>query len=363
MRNKLIRESNPSIYTKPMAEEPPFGNNDIQLIVGNLNGNVMKLLYLLVKYSLATINEEIYFTLGQIFQQPIHGLSRKDLNDFSQLLDQIKFKTGAKLVLLDGAIGGMEGNDYFTLVVIQKLVQSRMIVKTHLSSANAELHQAYNCNLPFNNQASSTIHMDKLLKTNLITRDVLNGLIKGAFLPTLVPFSYQLTTAGLCIRTPFTFGLDTLQSMAKKLKINYKGHSARELATVIDVINKKYNPTYNFWAVHNNCIGKRGKTAFEVLMSNSAALVHPDTLPSGERLEFVHLYGTDEKSEEHIYSLQDTSNNLVALYCNSTPTWQTALARASRNALSGNFYGLFKWSLNIDKPQSSAYEQAKAWIG
>lgn len=360
MVNKLIRENNPKLYERPQAREPMRNDSDIQLIVGNLNGNAMKLLYLLVEYGIALIDEESYFKLGQIFQESLVKLTKTKLKEFAQLLDKIQFKGGAKLVLLDGAVGGDEGNDYFTLLLMQKLLKRNVVIKTHLSSANAKLCRAYRNASPFNDGNLSMTHMERLLQDKLINRDEINLLIKNAFLPTLVPLSYQFTSDGFCIRAAYSLGLETLRDITKKLQIYYTANSGSEIASIIEKINKKYNHEHNSWQILStspNRNGKTAKNAFELIMGavTSPPLERPQTLPSGEKLEFVHLDAAKHNLTDNIHSLQDTRDNLVALYCvNPIPAWQTALARASRNALLGKFYGFFKLQHSTDKSQSTS---------
>ena len=85
MPHEFINEQ-VDIYQLPSIDVPHKGSAGTQVTIGDLHGNAIKLMFMLVKHGIATnIDEADYNRLVAIYKTPTQDLTKKHLDEFNQI--------------------------------------------------------------------------------------------------------------------------------------------------------------------------------------------------------------------------------------------------------------------------------------
>lgn len=100
--------------------------SDYQWTLGDLNSNTLKLINFLKQIGVWAISDEDYLAIKRIFDDGFTGIPDAKLKDesivnFKKILDDAKF-VPAKMVRLIGDELADRGNDFYTLLILNKLV-------------------------------------------------------------------------------------------------------------------------------------------------------------------------------------------------------------------------------------------------
>lgn len=246
MFNKLINEK-VDIYTFPDSIDNENKANEIT--IGDLHGNAMKLLFMLVKHGIITnINETGYQKLVEVYKTSVNCLKIEDLNEFNSILTKVKFHAKSKLRLLGDELADRGNNDYFTLKILEKLNTADVPVEIILSNHSVEFIEAYEKQERFEPQmlflgfAHSMQRLQNLIDKGLVLKKEILEIVDKAYKPTLKVISYSLDDSKkeITIYSHAAIGVKTIKSLAEKLSINYGDTSAEKLAQTIDKINESF---------------------------------------------------------------------------------------------------------------------------
>lgn len=239
-----------------------------QFTVGDLHGNAAKLLFILFEHGIASgLNEYEYKQMLSIYKTPVNTLIKQQLIDFSQFLQKMKLAKGYSLRLIGDELCDRGENDYFTLLILERLKKD-IDVDILLSNHGALFLQAY----LFGNfgavnlregQEQSMHNMHELLKKKMIEWFRVREITKQVYIPSLKLIDYVLSRDNkeLIIFTHAPAGLEAIDAVARMFQIPYDATSVEGLINTIESINgmivyklqtKNFHRLYDMSENHTN---------------------------------------------------------------------------------------------------------------
>ncbi|KTD20668.1 Dot/Icm T4SS effector Wip [Legionella londiniensis] len=386
MSNQLISES-VDIYQLPKADNDALGGKNTNLTIGDLHGNAMKLLFMLLKHGIArNISEEDYQALVAIYQKQTDEITQEDLSQFNELIAKIEIQADASIILIGDVLCDRGSNDYFTLKLLEKLHESGAHVETLLSNHDIEFIESYETNedrfqaknIDHSGQADSTNALQALIDKKLISRDSVMLMVKSAYKPTLKALAYTLNDDQneITIYSHAGIGLTNIQAIAKKLGVTYWDSSVKSLAATIENINTKFQEYVQNHTVHtlydqDNITGEFQEpesAPFEHLMWNrSYSTLDRPAQKNNYQIQFAHGHDSTELTHEHIFNLDnvlgkknpfngDTNNcgNYTVLY---TTGQKLRLAQLDQDFLHSKASHAFLTHLQALFDKAAAFQQ------
>ena len=326
MPHEFINEQ-VDIFQLPNLDVSHKGNAGIQITIGDLHGNAMKLMFMLVKHGIATnIDKFDYNRLLAIYRTPIENLTSSDLVGFNKILSKIHFKNDALVRLIGDELADRGNNDYFTLKILEKLTEHQVPVEIIVSNHSIEFIEAYEKQEDFHapmlgfRHAISMENLQRLVEKGIVERDEILAIANKSYKPTLRAISYSLSEDQneITIYSHAGIGLDNIKSLADKLGVGYKDQTAMELAQTIDTINEHFqkhvqsNTVNTLYTRTKMDIGYQGEVLedapLEFIMWNRFYLnLRRDSAHNSYKLNFVHGHDPSDPTKDNIYNLD---NNL-----------------------------------------------------
>lgn len=256
----------------------------LTITLGDMHGNTMKLLWILVREGAIIMKKEDFNDLWEIYnailfetQDPnrkeLIEFDKKFLKNFTEILEKTTVNSGSKIRLLGDILADRGENDYLTLKVLEKLQKGG--VKPEIIFSNHDAYLLSNYKKPispsdkvpiiptdpleigtqttgtewifFNphDQQHSMVSLYAYIKLGLIQQKEVQELVETYIIPSLKLISYSLSedskTIDLFMHAPNDFY--AIKELAKELGViqdDYKPKSALELAETIDKINVKF---------------------------------------------------------------------------------------------------------------------------
>lgn len=316
------------IYQLPPIDLTHKGTEGTEITIGDLHGNAIKLMFMLVKHGIATnISKAYYNRLVEIYKTPTTNLTKELLGEFNEILAKIEFNSDSTIRLIGDELADRGNNDYFTLKILEKLNEHTVPVEIILSNHSIEFIEACEKQDDFHapmisigGHAPSMEKLQTLVETGIVKREEILEIAKKAYKPTLRAISYSLSEDNkeITIYSHAAIGLDTIKSLAQKLNVEFKDTTAEDLAQTINNINKQFqthvkNNTVNTLYTHAKMyIGYSGSVdlrdaPFEFIMWNR--IYHHIARPavhSGYNVNFVHGHDPNGPTKENIYNLDNS---------------------------------------------------------
>lgn len=329
MPNLFIREQDVDIYKLPELQYGELLMRGGQLTLGDLHGNAMKLIYMLVKHGIITnMNDQDYQSLVKIYKTNVGTLEKNDLKEFDKLLAKLQFKTSLMVRLIGDELADRGANDYFTLKILEKLHQHRVPVEIMLSNHGVEFIEGSEKNnfspiILGPEHSTSLSNLRKLLEKKMISSKTLLELAKKAYKPTLKAISYSLNEdeSEITLYSHAAIGLNNIEELANKLGLIYKDASLSELIETIEKINNKFqekvckgevHTLYSHEKILKGYYGEELIDApFEFIMWNRKYdKINRPLSKNGYKLNFIHGHDTPkypipEEEQENIYNLDN----------------------------------------------------------
>ena len=247
MMRSHIKEANVDLLQYPASNErrqhPPEMKN-VEVTIGDLHGNALKLLYFLIKENILDLSEKGYKDIIEIYQKNAHELTEKDLKLFTETLASAKLLNPAKIRLIGDELADRGSNDYFTLKILEKLSQEKADIRILLSNHGGEFLRAYENNFDSfmanvgPGQARSLQTLGVLVDKGLVGKEEIKNIVKTHYKPTFKLIDYSLNQDNeISIYTHAPVGLNTIRAAAKFLNVVYNDSSSENLAKTIDRIN------------------------------------------------------------------------------------------------------------------------------
>lgn len=103
---------------------------------GDLHGDSIKLLYLLVSHGLMSISVEDYATLTELFSRKPEQFDKDDLITMLNIIElpRSRMHRGAKLILIGDEVCDRGNNDLFTLILLEKMNSEKLNFEILLSN-------------------------------------------------------------------------------------------------------------------------------------------------------------------------------------------------------------------------------------
>lgn len=223
-------------------------NHRSHLSVGDLHGNALKLIYILIEEDFLQLKNKKrhYRALKNIYKTPVKELTQKQLDRFKRILNAASVNARRSLVLIGDELCDRGTNDYFTLLVFNRLRQGQVAVEIMLSNHGAEFiydserkHFTGESNL-FEGQGRSLEGLHYLIKKKLVHEDEVHSLVAEHYKPMVKAIGYAVSKRGnITLYTHAPVGLETVWALARQLRVRYNDRTRKSLIQSIDNINAK----------------------------------------------------------------------------------------------------------------------------
>lgn len=240
----------------PQSIDPPAAG--VEVTLGDLHGNALKLLYFLVKNDIVSILDKDYSAFANLYKKPPEMLSRRDLNDFHSILNRIKIKPIHKIRLLGDDLCDRGMNDYYTLALYEKLDKAGVPFEILLSNhgqfflRNYENKDSGFLQNPYGegkneSTVQSMLHLGLLIKRGLVNQSTLLKSIETHYIPHLIIPAYTLNRNKneITIYSHAPIDLNLLSQLAADLNLSFNDLDLESLAISIDAINVKISQWMN----------------------------------------------------------------------------------------------------------------------
>ncbi|NKB47387.1 MAG: hypothetical protein GKR77_06320 [Legionellales bacterium] len=254
---QLVLLKQPNIELYPSEEDIKQVNESViknDITIGDLHGNFVKLLYVLVRFNLIKISLEDYQRLVQIYKQD--AWSKEDINQFQGILDAIKRNESipVRLIRLIGdELSDRGSNDYFTLYLFKCMHKLGLPFEIIFSNHSAEFlyfhwygksqwdddpryEEAY---VPSHR---SQLELYKLVTAEIISLEDIKELVDKYYLSHLAMLSYSIEprTKHVTVYTHAPVGLKTIEGIAESFHVQPDLSNLLAFCRTIDKINLEF---------------------------------------------------------------------------------------------------------------------------
>jgi len=323
-------------FIQPALDTTHLADEGAQITLGDLHGNAIKLLYMLVRHGVITdISDVDYDELVSIYIKNVDDVTKEDLQKFAAIIDSVKYHPIALIRLLGDEFSDRGSNDYFTLQLLKKLREQKVTMEIILSNHACEFIEAYETKLKFFPSilepqfASSMINMQILIVKKILTREEVFSAIKEAYKPNLKAVSYSLSEDNKAI-TLFTHApvdIRAIKALATKLLVEFEDYSPVALAKTIDAINHEYHLHVMNNTVHTLYDKNMMEEGYEVktfsplynpieYLTWNRNLKHLDLteLYKGYHVFYAHGHDSTLTENTNVYNLDNTLGKSVNNY-------------------------------------------------
>jgi len=384
-------EDEVSIYSLPTLDTNHLADKNAQITVGDLHGNAMKLMFVLVRHGIVTnMDAERYNELVRLYKTDVDRLTAEDIKRFNDILCTLTFNQDAMIRLLGDELCDRGSNDYFTLKIIQKLYENKVPCQIILSNHSIEFIEAYETKLKFfptvlePRFAQSMINLQILITRKLITKEEVRAIFRESYKPLLSAIAYSLNedSTSIMIYSHAPIDLRAIRSMAKKLKIPFNDASAIDLAKTIDNINEIYQQHVSHNTVHTLYDKEAMEFAYNVtpipssqypfeytMWNRDLRFLKQPATHKGYQLFFAHGHDSQESENKNVFNLdnqlgktmQSDEGQYTALYSHEQQLKpkETLLSTGDRESLRASMKLFGRLSTNLkrdsqtDEPKSA----------
>ena len=215
--------------------------------VGDLHGNALKLLYVLIQVGVLTVTEKQYNQLRDIYKKPVNQLRQSDIDTFKATISTLQVSAKTAITLIGDELADRGNNDYFTLLILKKLFDGECNVHILLSNHSLEFIKDYekqnftgHVGLS-ESQGQSLVNMHQLIIRGLIHETEVRDIVERSYIPMVEAIGYTNNSSDDKINLSFHApnGLEVIQALAKCYNVHYKDDSNENLFKTIDTINSK----------------------------------------------------------------------------------------------------------------------------
>ncbi|CDZ77016.1 hypothetical protein BN59_01295 [Legionella massiliensis] len=212
--------------------------------LGDLHGNALKLIYSLIEEGFLHINREDYDILKTIYFKPVQELTEKDLSEFKQIIQKANMSKKRALTLIGDDLADRGQNDYFTLLVLQKLQLEGINLEVLLSNHGVEFIQDYEREQFSGHydlgagQGESLWNMYYLIRQNLVDEHEIRTIVEQSYRPLIKALNYTVSLPNeLTLFSHAPIGLETVKAIAEKFNLPYLDTHLSDLIKTIEAIN------------------------------------------------------------------------------------------------------------------------------
>lgn len=332
-----ITERQADLSQYPLILQNPSATH---VSMGDLHGNTMKLLYILIEEGVMKMPPEDYRSLFQIYSKPMGTLTGFDLSNFEKIVQRAEIIPGKNITLVGDELADRGNNDFFTLSVFKKMSASELNFDILVSNHSLEFLRFYEYKAasPFTNRILPITSLDGLIKTindGCIAKPSIDDMVLEHYLPRLKAISYTISpeTHDVTLFTHAPIGLETIEQLAIRYDIVYQDRTRDDLINTIDKINAAFLTELRdgrfvekFYGQMDGLRDAHSKLPFSYpIDSPFYRLVwtreldkHTKTNPSGDyQVRFVHGHvGSTDNPKEHEAVYKNIPKTQTHLYEN-----------------------------------------------
>ena len=222
--------------------------------LGDLHGNALKLIYVMIEEGVLELEDdagedgmsaaEKYEGLRAIYYKRVDELTKEDVAYFAAIIDNATVHNNKAVTLIGDELADRGKNDYFTLLVLQKLKKAQVNIDIMVSNHSVEFIRDYEAT-KFTGiarlqkgQGQSLANMSKLIERGIIYDRDVRKIVDECYKDMVKAIGYSISSEGeVTLFTHAPVGLETIKSLANKFGVAYKDNSPKELIHTIDAIN------------------------------------------------------------------------------------------------------------------------------
>lgn len=301
--------------------------------IGDGHGNLMKTIFILVKFGIITnMNENWYNRLYQIFQIPIDDLKKEEFFEFLNILDQLTFNNKLFFRSLGDDVADRMGLDYYTFylysIMKRKGVYFEILASNHGQEVVTvtELQTIKGINsipfcaqdLPGTPYVDSMENLERIIDKGFVTRCEIHELINTAYKPHLKVASCAVHEKNIFLFTHAPYGIYDISRLAKHLSVKLELWD--EDPNPLEIFNdiNKINVKFSEYLADNKVCSLYKKSDFHedsllsspylrVLWNRCYSKLYRPAIIKGFNIHFVH--GHDENQSikaQHIIQMDNT---------------------------------------------------------
>ena len=313
------------IYCFPEIDDRYIVDKDVQITIGDLHANTMKLIFLLVKHQVVTnITIDDYHHLVQIYEVSTQDQTKHNLMLFNQIINKMNVNNQAFIRFIGDEVADRLHNDYFTLCVLLKLQKHGLPMEIMLSNHGIEFIHAYEVQSNFHpimlnpEHANSMANLQLFIEKKWVSLEEINNMIMLAYKPMLKLLSYSfIDNTGIIIYSHAGIDFNIIEGLSQMLDTPYHDETLTELSKTIDNINSQFYVHARNNTIHTLCQEENmasaylgyvdlKKSPFEALIWNRQydELDRP-SLHNGFSVYFIHGHHTDRSMGDHVFNLDN----------------------------------------------------------
>lgn len=230
----------------------------VELTIGDLHGNALKLMYFLVRHEIVILSIDDYASFVQIYNLPTDLLNHTKLDEFDAILARLRVANcNVHLRFLGDEVADQGSNDYFTLKILEKLHQQHIRFEILFSEQGSRFIQTYEKHKCFydpkldSRQVWSMYKLHELVQRGLVSRDRIEDIVENVYKPALKAISYNICPEGISIFSYAPIELNVVRLLAEQLNMSYKDGSPQLLAQTIEGINQAFGLLVRYDALHH----------------------------------------------------------------------------------------------------------------
>jgi len=210
--------------------------------LGDLHGNAMKLIYTLIEEGFLELSDKDYDILNYIYELEPDELDADDLDSFKSILDSAKVNNEKSITLIGDELADRGNNDWFMLLLLKKLHEAHVDVEVIISNHSVEfIRKLSGVSASIDNSVTrSYANMEIFVLKDLIAKEDIYDIFTNHYIPMVKALSYSISNKEeLTIYSHAPIGLETIEAISLKLKVDYDETTQASLMRTIDNINKK----------------------------------------------------------------------------------------------------------------------------
>jgi hypothetical protein len=297
-------------YPKTITHNEP----GVEVTIGDLHGNALKLIYFLIANDVLAIAKEDYEKLVAIYQKPPEQLSPGILQTFHLIIDAAIVNTQHRIRFLGDDLCDRGMNDYYTLYLYKKLDVAGVPFEIILSNHNHFFLDAYerpNHSFSFNpygegkneSLVQSMLNLGKLIQHHLVKKQDILDWVQTHYLKHIAVHGYTLNKLHneLTIYSHAPIDLAMTARLARDLNIPFRDGDLAELLKSLGNINTKVREWImtNTFTMHYNELKNRHKTAGtpspleQILWNRDYTLLNRAHHPAKKAYGIIYVHGHD----------------------------------------------------------------------
>lgn len=331
-----INTVNLNDYPKKISHYGP----DMEVTIGDLHGNALKLLYFLISNDVMRLSEKDYQRFVTIYKKSPIELTHKDIALFHTIINSAYINSAHKLRFLGDDLCDRGMNDYYTLQIYKKLdlahAPFEIVLSNHgnfFLTAYERPEQSFSYN-PYGEGrhesiVRSMLNLGKLIDKGLVDKGDILEIVQTHYLKHLVLPGVTINKANneITIYTHAPIDVSILSRLAGDLGIDYQDDNLEIFVKTIADINSKIQGwilqnTFSSNYKHLNELHDKEKTPSairQVLWNRDYSILDRQYQPEGKSFGINYVHGHD--SQPNVFDLdnlfgkgQDNDRGPYAIY-------------------------------------------------